>query len=111
MLEVVRQDYIRTARAKGLSEARVIVLHALRNALMPIVTLIGLMVPALIGGSVIFETIFAIPGMGKLFFESAMSRDYPTIMGVLVIGAVLTLLGNLIADILYALVDPRVSFK
>jgi len=111
MLEVVRQDYIRTARAKGLSEARVIIRHALRNALMPIVTLIGLMVPALIGGSVIFETIFAIPGMGKLFFESAMSRDYPTIMGVLFIGAMLTLIGNLTADVLYAIVDPRVRVK
>jgi peptide/nickel transport system permease protein len=111
MLEVVRQDYIRTARAKGLSEARVIVLHALRNALMPIVTLIGLMIPALIGGSVIFETIFSIPGMGKLFFESAMSRDYPTIMGVLFIGAALTLAGNLLADVMYAVVDPRVRVR
>ena len=111
MLEVVRQDYIRTARAKGLSEATVIVKHALRNALMPIVTLLGLMVPALIGGSVIFETIFAIPGMGKLFFESAEARDYPTIMGVLFVGALLTLIGNLLADITYALVDPRIRVK
>ena len=111
MLEVVRQDYIRTARAKGLSEARVIVLHALRNALMPIVTLLGLMIPALIGGSVIFETIFAIPGMGKLFFESAMSRDYPTIMGVLFIGSALTLAGNLAADVMYAVVDPRIRVR
>jgi peptide/nickel transport system permease protein len=111
MLEVVRQDYIRTARAKGLSEARVIVRHALRNALMPIVTLIGLMIPALIGGSVIFETIFAIPGMGKLFFESAEARDYPTIMGVLFIGAMLTLIGNLMADVAYAMVDPRIRVK
>ncbi|MFC1549391.1 ABC transporter permease [Nitrospirota bacterium] len=111
MLEVVRQDYIRTARAKGLSEARVIVQHALRNALMPIVTLVGLMVPALIGGSVIFETIFAIPGMGKLFFESAMSRDYPTIMGILFIGAMLTLIGNLLADVMYAIVDPRIRVR
>jgi peptide/nickel transport system permease protein len=85
--------------------------HAFKNALMPIVTILGLMVPALIGGSVIFETIFAIPGMGKLFFDSTMSRDYPTIMGVLVIGAVLTLIGNLLADISYAIADPRIRVK
>jgi peptide/nickel transport system permease protein len=108
MLEVIRQDYIRTAAAKGLSESAIIVRHALRNALMPIVTILGLSVPGLIGGSVIFETIFAIPGMGRLFYSSAMSRDYPTIMGILVIGAVLTLIGNLIADLSYALVDPRI---
>lgn len=108
MLEVIRQDYIRTARAKGLSEQRVIMVHAIRNALMPVVTILGLSVPGLIGGSVIFESIFAIPGMGQLFYASAMARDYPTIMGILVIGAVLTLIGNLIADIAYALVDPRV---
>ena len=111
MLEVIRQDYIRTARAKGLSEFDVVVRHALRNALMPIVTILGLAVPGLIGGAVIFETIFAIPGMGQLFYMSAMSRDYPTIMGILVIGAVLTLIGNLIADISYALVDPRIRVK
>lgn len=111
MLEVIRQDYIRTARAKGLKESRVIMKHAFKNALMPIVTILGLSVPALIGGSVIFETIFAIPGMGKLFIESTWSRDYPTIMGVLVIGASLTLLGNLIADISYALVDPRIRVR
>ena len=108
MLEVIRQDYIRTARAKGLKESDVILRHALRNALMPIVTILGLSVPGLIGGAVIFEAIFAIPGMGQLFYASTMSRDYPTIMGVLVIGATLTLIGNLLADISYALVDPRV---
>jgi len=111
MLEVIRQDYIRTARAKGLKESDVIVHHALRNALMPVVTILGLSVPGLIGGSVIFETIFAIPGMGQLFYASAMARDYPTIMGILVIGAVLTLIGNLIADISYALVDPRIRVR
>jgi peptide/nickel transport system permease protein len=111
MLEVVRQDYIRTARAKGLSEIKVIMGHAFKNALMPIVTILGLMVPALIGGSVIFESIFAIPGMGKLFIDSTYSRDYPTVMGILVIGACLTLLGNLIADIVYAAVDPRIRVK
>jgi len=108
MLEVIRQDYIRTARAKGLKESDVIFRHALRNALMPIVTILGLSIPGLIGGGVIFETIFAIPGMGQLFYSSAMARDYPTIMGILVIGAVLTLFGNLLADISYAFVDPRI---
>ena len=108
MLEVIRQDYIRTARAKGLNEKDVVFRHALRNALMPIVTILGLSVPGLIGGGVIFETIFAIPGMGQLFYSSAMARDYPTIMGILVIGAVLTLIGNLLADISYAFVDPRI---
>jgi len=111
MLEVIRQDYVRTARAKGLKESDVIIRHALRNALMPVVTILGLSVPGLIGGSVIFETIFAIPGMGQLFYASAMSRDYPTIMGILVIGAVLTLIGNLIADVSYALVDPRIRVR
>lgn len=111
MLEVIRQDYIKTARAKGLRESSVIFRHAFRNALMPIVTILGLSVPGLIGGSVIFETIFAIPGMGQLFYASTMARDYPTIMGILVIGAVLTLIGNLIADISYALADPRVRKK
>lgn len=111
MLEVIRQDYIRTARAKGIKEFDVIVSHALRNALMPVVTILGLSIPGLIGGAVIFETIFAIPGMGQLFYASAMARDYPTIMGILVIGAVLTLIGNLIADISYALADPRIRVK
>lgn len=108
MLEVIRQDYITTARAKGLPERIVIYKHALRNALLPLVTILGLSVPGLIGGSVIFETIFAIPGMGQLFYMAVMSRDYPTVMGILFIGAVLTLLGNLLADISYALVDPRI---
>ena len=108
MLEVIRQDYILTARAKGLSEAVVICKHALRNALLPVITILGLSVPGLIGGSVIFETIFAIPGMGKLFYDGVMMRDYPLIMGILVIGAVLTLVGNLLADLGYARADPRI---
>jgi len=108
MLEVIRQDYILTARAKGLSEGRVIYRHALRNALLPVITILGLSVPGLIGGSVIFESIFAIPGMGKLFYDGVMMRDYPLIMGVLVIGAVLTLVGNLLADLSYAVADPRI---
>jgi peptide/nickel transport system permease protein len=108
MLEVIRQDYITTARAKGLPERTVIFKHALRNALLPVITMLGLSVPGLIGGSVIFETIFAIPGMGQLFFGAVMARDYPLVMGELVIGAFLTLLGNLLADVGYALVDPRI---
>lgn len=108
MLEVLRQDYIRTARAKGLPEKTVIFKHGLRNALLSVVTILGLSVPGLIGGSVIFETIFAIPGMGQLYYSSAMARDYPVVMGMLVIIAILTLLGNLIADITYAIVDPRI---
>ncbi|MFH1113565.1 MAG: ABC transporter permease [Pseudomonadota bacterium] len=108
MLEVIRQDYITTARSKGLDERTVIFKHALRNALLPVITLLGLSVPGLIGGSVIFETIFAIPGMGQLFYQAVMSRDYPTIMGILVIGAVLTLLGNLLADVMYSVADPRI---
>lgn len=108
MLEVIRQDYITTARAKGLDERTVIFKHALRNALLPVITILGLSVPGLIGGSVIFETIFAIPGMGQLFYQSVMMRDYPTIMGILVIGAVLTLVGNLLADLFYSLADPRI---
>ncbi|MBD3263755.1 MAG: ABC transporter permease subunit, partial [Candidatus Omnitrophica bacterium] len=102
MLEVIRQDYITTARAKGLPERTVIYKHALRNALLPVITILGLSVPALIGGSVIFETIFSIPGMGQLFYMSVMTRDYPLVMGVLAIGAMLTLLGNLLADTGYA---------
>jgi peptide/nickel transport system permease protein len=108
MLEVIRQDYIVTARAKGLPERVVIFKHALRNALLPVITILGLSVPGLIGGSVIFESIFAIPGMGQLFYGAVMARDYPLVMGELVIGAVLTLLGNMLADVGYALVDPRI---
>jgi peptide/nickel transport system permease protein len=108
MLEVIRQDYIKTARAKGLPEREVVYRHALRNALLPVITILGLSVPGLIGGSVIFETIFAIPGMGQLFYGSVMARDYPVIMGILVIGAFLTLIGNLLADVSYSLADPRI---
>jgi peptide/nickel transport system permease protein len=111
MLEVIRQDYITTARAKGLSETTVIYKHGLKNALLPIITLLGLSVPGLIGGSVIFENIFGIAGMGQLFYMSVMTRDYPLVMCILTIGAILTLLGNLIADIGYMLADPRIRVK
>ena len=107
MLEVIRQDYLTTARAKGLSEREVILRHALKNALLPVITILGLSVPGLIGGSVIIESIFAIPGLGQLFYMAVMGRDYPLIMASLVIGAVLTLLGNLLADLSYAWADPR----
>jgi peptide/nickel transport system permease protein len=111
MLEVTRQDYVTVARAKGLPEREVIYRHALRNALLPMVTLVGLSVPGLIGGSVIFENIFGIPGMGQLFFLSVMTRDYPMVMGILTIGAMLTLIGNLLADIGYMLIDPRIRTR
>jgi len=108
MLEVVRQDYIQTARAKGLVERVVIGKHALRNAMLPIVTILGLSLPGLIGGSVIVESIFAIPGMGQLMVQAVFERDYPVIMGNLVIVAVITLIANLLADLSYGLVDPRI---
>lgn len=108
MLEVIRQDYIKVARAKGLPERIVIYKHAFRNALLPLITLIGLSVPGLIGGSVIMESIFGIPGMGQLLFMSVMTRDYPVIMGIIIIVGFLTLLGNLLADVGYMLADPRI---
>lgn len=111
VLEVIRQDYIRTARAKGLSERTVIYKHALRNALIPMLTLMSTLLPALIGGSVIIEQIFSIPGMGKLSFEAVLSRDYPTIMAIAAIEALLTLMSILISDLLYVAVDPRITFE
>lgn len=108
MLEVLRQDYILTARAKGLSTSRVLFHHALRNALLPVITILGLSIPGLIGGSVIIESIFALPGLGQLFYGAVMARDYPLIMGNLVLGAVLTLAGNLLADLCYGIADPRI---
>ena len=111
MLGVVSQDYIRTARAKGLPEKSVIYKHALKNALLPVITILGLSVPGLLSGSVIMEQIFSIPGIGRLMYESVMARDYNVIMATLVLGAVLTLLGNLIADIAYVYADPRIKYK
>jgi peptide/nickel transport system permease protein len=111
MEEAVRQDYVRTARAKGASPARVLFHHAFRNTLIPLVTLLGLSLPGLVGGSVIIEQIFTWPGMGRLFFESIRERDYPTIMGLTLMFSVLTLAGQLLADLLYCLVDPRVSVE
>ena len=111
MLEVLRQDYILNAKAKGLPNRLILFRHSLRNALLPVITMLGLSVPGLIGGSVITETIFALPGLGQLFYAAVMSRDYPLIMGNLVLGAVLTLLGNLLADLGYSLADPRIRAR
>ncbi len=108
MLGVIRSEYITTARAMGVSETTIHYRLALKNALLPIITLLGLSIPGLIGGSVIVEQLFSIPGMGLLFFEAVLSRDYPLVMGITVIGAVLTLIGNLIADLAYAWADPRI---
>jgi peptide/nickel transport system permease protein len=111
MQEVIRQDYIRTAKAKGLGERSILVKHAFRNTLIPLVTLIGLTLPSLLSGAILLEMIFSWPGMGTLFFESLSERDYPTIMGLTLMFSVLTLAGQLLADILYAVVDPRVTYK
>jgi len=110
MLEVLRQDYIRTAKAKGLTDEEVHYRHALRNALLPIITLFGFLVPGLIGGSVIIETVFAWPGIGRLAYQAVLSRDYSVVMTILTLTSALTLLGNLLADILYAFTDPRIRF-
>lgn len=108
LLDILRQDFITAARARGLSQSTVVVRYALRNALIPVVTILGLSLPDLIGGGFIFETLFAYPGMGRLGFEAVMSRDYPVVMGVGTIAALLTLLGNFLADAAYAWVDPRI---
>lgn len=110
MLEVLDQDFIRTARAKGLPERIVIFKHALRNALIPIVTILGLSLPGLFGGAFIIETVFAWPGMGRLGVIAVFQRNYPLIMGIVVLSAVLIMLGNLLADMGYALVDPRIRY-
>ena len=111
MEEVVRQDYIRTARAKGLSEWTVIMKHALRNSLIPLVTLFAGLLPGLVAGSIIVEYIFNIPGMGSLSILALSSRDYPLMMLLFSVGAILTLFGILISDLLYAVVDPRISLE
>jgi peptide/nickel transport system permease protein len=111
LLEVLKEDFVRTASAKGLPRSTVILKHALRNALIPIITIIAGILPAMIGGSVIIETIFSIPGIGQLGFESVLARDYPVIMAIATISAFLTLLGILISDLVYVLVDPRISFE
>jgi peptide/nickel transport system permease protein len=111
MLEVIRQDFIRTARAKGVSERAVVFRHALRNSLIPIVTLMADLLPAPIGGSIVIETIFSIPGMGQLSFEAVLNRDYPLIMAIFTLSALLTLAGILLSDFVYTLVDPRITYE
>lgn len=111
MLEVVRQDYVRTAKAKGLPEETVFYKHALRNALLPIITIFGFLIPDLIGGSIIMESVFAWPGIGRLSYQAVLARDYPVVMTILSISAVLTLIGNFIADILYGIADPRIRYE
>ncbi|MSP14004.1 MAG: ABC transporter permease [Chloroflexi bacterium] len=111
MLEVLHQDYITTARAKGLREPRVILRHGFVNAMLPVITIIGLRLPSLFAGSVIIETIFSLPGMGKLMVDATSFRDYPLIMGGLLISALLVLLSNLVADISYAVADPRIRYQ
>jgi len=111
MLEALGQDFIRTARAKGLPERLVIFRHALRNALIPIITIFALELPGLIGGTIIIESIFSLPGMGQLMFQSLDTGDYPVIMGITVLAAIITLLSYLLADILYVVVDPRISYE
>jgi peptide/nickel transport system permease protein len=111
MLEAMTDDYIRTARAKGLEETVVLYKHALRNSLRPVVTFIGFSLPGMLGGAVIIESIFGYPGMGRLGFEAVLERDYPVLVTLNFIGALLVLAGNLISDILYAVVDPRVRLE
>jgi peptide/nickel transport system permease protein len=108
-LEVIRQDYIRTARAKGLDEARIVYTHVFRNTMIPVLTLLGLLLPTLISGSIILESIFSWPGVGNLFFNAVLARDYPVVMGLSTITAVMVLLSTLLADLLYAWADPRVA--
>ncbi len=110
MLEVIRQDYIRTAHAKGLAQRIVILKHALRNSLLPVVTILGLWIPFLLGGAMIAETISAWPGMGRLFVAAVFARDYPLVMGINMVVAVLVVVGNLLADVAYAILDPRIRY-
>ena len=109
MLEILGSDYIRTARAKGVSEFKIYSKHALRNAILPIVTIAGLQFGSVISGAVLVETVFSWPGLGTLAFESILARDYPTILGILFFSAVLVIIANIITDMTYRLVDPRVG--
>lgn len=110
MIEVLSQDYVRAARAKGMAERRVVYLHALRNAVIPLVTLVGLELPGLVSGGVIVEVVFGWPGIGRFAYQSALAYDYTTVMGLTMFAAVLVVVGNLLADVLYALLDPRVRY-
>ncbi len=110
MLDVIHQDYLRTARAKGLTERKVLYRHALRNALIPLVTLFALDVPYMFSGAIFVEMLFSWPGMGRLYYQAALQRDYPILMAILIIGAGVIILSNLLADILYAFLDPRIRY-
>ncbi len=110
MLEVLSQDYIRTARAKGMNERRVVYLHGLRNALIPLITLVGLELPGLVSGGLVVEVVFGWPGIGRLAFERALQYDYSTVMGVTFFATMLVVAGNLLADLLYAVLDPRIRY-
>jgi peptide/nickel transport system permease protein len=105
------KDYVRTARAKGLRERVVMIRHVLRNAMIPFLTVVAIDIPLYLTGAVVTETVFSWPGMGRLFFDSLTKRDYPVLMGILLLGAVLIVIGNLLADVLYAVLDPRISLK
>ena len=111
VLEILQQDYLRTARAKGIGRFRVIYKHALRNALVPIVTVIGMQIPMLFGGAIIIEQVFSWPGLGLMTMSAISNRDYPVIMGVCLLSAVVVLIGNLVTDIMYALVDPTIQLQ
>jgi peptide/nickel transport system permease protein len=111
MIEVLHQDYMRTAHAKGLRERVVVFRHGLRNAILPLVTLLGIAIPDLFGGALIIEQIFTYPGMGQLGFNATLNKDYTMIMGITLVGGALVIFGNLAADVLYALLDPRIRLE
>ncbi|GAE76827.1 oligopeptide transport system permease protein OppB [Cutibacterium acnes JCM 18918] len=110
MIDNLEENYIRTARSKGITETRVVIVHALRNSLFPIITLLGMQLPALFSGALVVESLFNYPGMGLLFWQAAQFRDYPILLAVTIIISMATVLGALIADILYAVVDPRIRY-
>jgi ABC-type dipeptide/oligopeptide/nickel transport system permease component len=111
MIEVLNQDYIRTARAKGLTEYQMVIKHALKNVLIPVITIVGLQLGALLGGAIITEVVFSYPGVGRLLILAILRRDYPLVQGIILVIAIIYLLINLLADIFYAFVDPRVRLK
>lgn len=111
MLDVINHDFVRTARSKGLTEYSILMKHMLRNAMLPMITIAGLQVPSLLGGALVTETVFAWPGMGRLFLDSIGYRDYPTVMGILMFSAFMVLVGSLLADLLYSVVDPRIRLN
>ena len=111
LLEVLRQDYIRTARSKGLKERKVIIRHALKNAFIPIISIVGRLIPVLIGGAVVIEVLFSLPGMGRLLFDAITSRDYTLVTGIVLILGIGVMFINLLVDLTYAYLDPRIRYK